>query len=76
MISLATYTPDSARMTLKIQTGTDEYGRPTLRSLSFSGIDPNATAADTLAVAQSLGGLLEYPVKEIQKVDTDLVEDI
>lgn len=73
---MATYTPDSARMTLRIQTGTDDYGKPQLRSLSFSGIDPNAAAADMLAVAQSLGGLLEYSVTEIQKVDTDLVEDI
>jgi hypothetical protein len=73
---LATYTPDSARMTLRIQTGTDEYGKAILRSLGFSGIAPSAAAADTLAVAQSLGGLLEYSVTEIQKVDTDLVEDI
>ncbi len=73
---MASYTPDSARMVLKVQTGTDEYGRPELKSMSFSSIDPNATAADSLAVAEALGGLLEYSVTEIQKVDTDLVEDI
>ncbi len=73
---MAMYTPDSARLSLKVQTGTDEYGRPELRSMSFSHIDPGADAADTLAVAQALGGLLEYSVMEIQKVDTDLVEDI
>jgi hypothetical protein len=73
---MASYTPDSSRLTLRIQTGTDEWGKPVLRSLSFSGIDPNATAADTLAAANALGGLLEYSVTEIQKIDTDLVEDI
>jgi hypothetical protein len=73
---MASYVPDSARMTLRVQTGTDAYGNPELKSMSFSSIDPNATAEDVLAVAQGLGGLLEYYVTEIQKVDTDLVEEV
>lgn len=73
---MATYIPDSSRMTLRVQTGTDEYGKPVLRSLGFSSIDHSAAAADVFAVGQALGGLLEYSVTEIQKTDMDIVEDI
>lgn len=70
---MASYAPVSSRLSLRLQIGTDSLGRPQLRTLSLSGVDPLANANATYAVAQTLGGLLSYPVHEIQKVDTDIV---
>lgn len=70
---MASYAPVSSRLSLRLQIGTDSLGRPQLRTLSLSGVDPLADANATYAVAQALGGLLSYSVHEIQKVDTDIV---
>ncbi len=70
---MATYNPVASRLTLRLQMGTDTLGRPIIRSRSWSGIDPAATADDVVAVANAIGSVLTYPVHEIQKVDTDEV---
>lgn len=67
---MAAYTPQSSRLALRINVGTDKV---VLRSLSWSNIDPAATADNVNTVAQALGTLLAYPIMEIQKADTDLV---
>jgi len=70
---MAVYNPISSRLTLRLNMGTDTLGRPIVRSRSWSGIDPAATADDVVAVAGAIGSVLPYTVHEIQKVDTDIV---
>ena len=70
---MAVYNPISSRLTLRLNMGTDTLGRPIVRSRSWSGIDPAATADDVEAVANAIGSVLPYTVNEIQKVDTDAV---
>ncbi|HPZ77001.1 MAG TPA: DUF1659 domain-containing protein [Thermosynergistes sp.] len=70
---MAVYNPISSRLTLRLNMGTDTLGRPIVRSRSWSGIDPAATADDVVAVAGAIGSVLPYTVNEIQKVDTDEV---
>ena len=70
---MAVYNPISSRLTLRLNMGTDALGRPVVRSRSWSGIDPAATADDVVAVAGAIGSVLPYTVNEIQKVDTDEV---
>ncbi len=70
---MAAYSPESSRLALRIQTGTDEQGNPVYRTLNFSGLDAAATADDVSAVAQALGALLEYSVSAVNKIDSDLV---
>ena len=70
---MAVYNPISSRLTLRLNMGTDTLGRPIVRSRSWSGIDPAATADDVVAVAGAIGSVLPYTVNEIQKVETDEV---
>lgn len=70
---MAVYVPLASRLTLRLNMGTDTLGRPVVRSRSWSGIDPAATADDVVAVAGAIGSVLPYTVNEIQKVDTDEV---
>jgi hypothetical protein len=71
---MAAYMPLASRLTLRLNMGTDSLGRPIVRSRSWSGIDPAATADDVIAVANAIGSVLPYAVHEVQKVDTDAVE--
>ena len=71
---MAAYMPLASRLTLRLNMGTDSLGRPIVRSRSWSGIDPAATADDVMAVANAIGSVLPYAVHEVQKVDTDAVE--
>jgi hypothetical protein len=71
---MAAYMPLASRLTLRLNMGTDSLGRPIVRSRSWSGIDPAATADDVVAVANAIGSVLPYAVHEVQKVDTDAVE--
>ena len=48
-------------------------GKPKSKTLSWRGIDPEASADDVDAVANALAGLCLYPRLEVQKQDTDLV---
>ena len=70
---MAVYNPIASRLTLRLNMGTDTLGRPIVRSRSWSGIDPAATADDVVAVAGAIGSVLPYTVNEIQKVETDEV---
>jgi len=71
---MAAYIPLASRLTLRLNMGTDSLGRPIVRSRSWSGIDPAATADDVVVVANAIGSVLPYAVHEVQKVDTDAVE--
>ncbi len=70
---MAEYSNKSSRMALRVQTGTDGEGNPVLSTLSWSNVDASATADNVDVVAGALENLLDVPVAEIQKADTDLV---
>lgn len=70
---MAVYTNASSRVALKVQTGTNEEGRPILRSLSLRDVSGDAIADNVAAVSAAIGLLLDHPIVETSKVDTDLV---
>lgn len=70
---MAEYTTASCRLSLKLQIGTNEQGRPVTRSLSLRDVSPEAVADDVAAVSAALGALLDFPIVETTRIDTDLV---
>ena len=70
---MAEYSNKSSRLALRVQTGIDGEGNPVLGTLSWSNIDAGGTADEVDAVAAALEALLDVPVAEVQKADTDLV---
>jgi len=70
---MAVYQPIASRLTLRLQTGADEWGKPKLKSKSIAGVDVGADASDVLTVAQAIASLLPYILVEAQKVDTDRI---
>ena len=70
---MATYQPVESKLVLKIQTGTDEWGRPQVSSQTIRGVNSAAVADDVEIVASAMAGLLAYPLYDTQKQDTDSV---
>ncbi len=70
---MAAYQPIASRLTLRLQVGSDEWGKPKLKSKSIAGVDHSADAASVLTVAQAIASLLPYNLVEAHKVDTDRV---
>ena len=70
---MAEYTAASCRLSLKLQIGTNEGGSPIIRSLSLRDVSPEAVADDVAAVSVAIGTLLDFPIVETSKIDTDLV---
>lgn len=69
-------TPNSSRLTLTMNIGNDDEGRPILRSRSYSGVKPAAADQDVYDVALVLEGLQQYVVGEVSRIDeTGLAED-
>ncbi|MBR4400320.1 MAG: hypothetical protein IKT09_01355 [Synergistes sp.] len=62
----------SLRFTLEFE---GEGGKSVNKTLSVSRIGAGAAADDLNALAGSVGGLLEYPVKSVKKYDTGLIEN-
>lgn len=62
----------SLRFTLEFE---DEGGKSVNKTLSVSRIGAGAAADNLNALAGSVGGLLEYPVKSVKKYDTGLIEN-
>ena len=70
---MAEYTIASSRLSLRLQVGTNDEGRPILRSLSLRDVSSDAAANNVAAVTTALGALLDYPIVETSKIDTSLV---
>lgn len=70
---MAEYTNASSRVSLRVQIGTNDEGRPIVRSLSLRDVSDDAVADDVAAVSSAIGALLDYPIVETSKIDTDLV---
>jgi len=50
---MAEYQPIASRLTLRLRTGADEWGKPKLRSKSIAGIDVAAEASSAEAIENS-----------------------
>ena len=61
--------PLSSRVSLRVNTGTDDEGNAVYRTRSFSGVKPGAADQDVYDVAQVLAGLQQHPVEEISRVN-------
>lgn len=72
---MASFVPSSSRVVLRCQVGTSADGAPKLGSLSISRANPAMTADQLDAVAAAMGTLLDVPVVEVHKIDTDIVSD-
>ena len=70
---MAEFINASSRVSLRVQIGTNDEGRPILRSLSLRDVSGDAIADDVAAVSTAIGALLDYPIVETSKIDTDLV---
>ena len=70
---MAEYIIASSRLSLRLQVGTNDEGRPILRSLSLRDVSSDAAADDVADVSNALGALLDYPIVETSKIDTSLV---
>lgn len=70
---MANYQPVESRLVLRLQTGTDESGKPKISSKSIGGINASASADDIETVANTFAGLLSVPLYETRKEDTDSI---
>lgn len=61
--------PQTARLVIKVQIGTDENGKPVYRSRTYQNLNPLAADADVHAVGQALASLQIHPVNAIMRVD-------
>ncbi len=68
---MAKYTNASSQVSLRVQTGTDDERRPC--SVLLRDVSADAVADDVVAVSSAIGALLDYPIVETSKIDTDLV---
>lgn len=69
------YIPVESRLQLRINLGPDENGDMVLKSMNFSDVLPEAEADKVGLVAKSLASLLEYPLEETLKIDSNAVEE-
>ncbi|CUH94448.1 hypothetical protein P22_0514 [Propionispora sp. 2/2-37] len=65
--------PQSSRLELKVQTGTDDSGKPVYRVRSFTNLGTGAADADVYAVGQAIGELQQHPVISIGRQDDSLL---
>lgn len=61
---------ESAKLIIKVQTGTNTNGDPTYAQRSISNLNPAATDADVYAVGAAIGKLQEFPVDSVNRQDT------
>lgn len=60
-------------MVLKIKTGLDSKGKDIIKKTSFSKVKVMASDENILAVGSAMGALLNYPVTEVVRQDSNLV---
>ena len=59
----------TAKLVLKVQTGTGSNGVAVYNQRSFAHISPSVSDDDLLDIAQALGALQMYPVGAISRQD-------
>jgi len=70
---MAVYTNVSSALKTRVQTGTKPDGSPIRATCTYNGIDSASLADDVIAVSNALAAVIQYPIVETTKVDTDLV---
>jgi hypothetical protein len=68
---LAAYQNVKSRVVLRLNGGVGENGKPVLKTVPLGSVRSDVGADDLYAVSQAIGGLLELPVMEVLKQDTD-----
>ncbi len=62
-------TVESSKMVLRVQSGLDGAGKAVYKNVSLSGLNPAAADADVFDAATALGGLQQYTVASVLRVD-------
>ncbi|HOO88168.1 MAG TPA: hypothetical protein PK442_10725 [Synergistales bacterium] len=74
---MAQFVPLRCRVNFRLLAGSNpETGRDIIRTVSVTRTDPSLTPAALKEVETLLSPMFEYPVVEVQRALTDLVEDI
>jgi hypothetical protein len=66
-------TPQTSKLTIKVQTGTNAAGQAVYRSRTYANVKAAAADSDVFAVAQGIGSLQSYPVQSIDRVDDSML---
>ena len=66
------YSPEDAKVIIKVQTGTDSGGKPVLRSISFSRCIHTVTATVVEAFSAAIAPLVEPTIRAtyLQRMDS------
>lgn len=67
--------PIGTRLTLRLNTGVDEYMNPIYRNRSFHNLKPTADNVDVLALAQEFASLQTHTLDAIRRVDEVELEE-
>lgn len=62
-------TDKSTRMTLQVETGTNESGNSVYASRGFSAVNPGLSDANALAIFSAIGELQTHPVNAVIRND-------
>ena len=74
---MAQFVPLRCRVNFRLLAGSNpETGRDIIRTVSVTRTDPSLTPAALKEVETLLSPMFEYPVVEVQRALTDLVEAI
>ncbi|EHM10769.1 Protein of unknown function (DUF1659) [Thermanaerovibrio velox DSM 12556] len=68
---MASYQNVKSRVVLRLNGGIGENGKPVIKTVPLGLVRGDIGAEDLHQVSQALGGLLELPVLEVLKQDTD-----
>ncbi|MGI6604005.1 MAG: DUF1659 domain-containing protein [Firmicutes bacterium] len=68
--------PELCQLQLRLQTGTDEGGKPVVRARSFTNVKVNASDQDIYDVGQALASLQIHPLVAVRRIDTGALNDI
>lgn len=66
-------TPESTKLTIKVQTGTNTSGQAVYRTRTYTNVKATAADSDVFSVAQEIGSLQSYPVHSIDRVDDSIL---
>lgn len=68
---MATYQNVKSRVVLRLNGGVGQDGKPIVKSVPLGTVRGDILADDLYSVTQAMGNLLELPVLEVLKQDTD-----
>lgn len=63
----------SAKLMIKVQTGTNTSGDPVYRQRSLANLNPALTDEEVMAIGQALGTLQAHPIEAIARQDNAIL---